>query len=85
MRKKLNILDIVLERKDEITSFNLSKAKLSMLLFRKMRIEPKNIIKIDTSGFKKIFIELAQHVDPANFVNLPLCSCSLYFWDELRG
>ena len=71
IRKKLNILDIVFERKDEGVSFNLSKAELSRLLFRKMKIDPKNIIKIDTSGFKKVLIELAQQIDPETFVNLP--------------
>ena len=71
IRKKLNILDIVFERKNESVSFNLSKAELSRLLFRKMKIDPKNIIKIDTSGFKKVLIELAQQIDPETFVNLP--------------
>ena len=35
-RKKLNVLDIVLERRNPEISYNLSKEELSKLLFKKM-------------------------------------------------
>ena len=70
-RKKLNVLDIMLERRDNQVSYNMSKEELSKLLIRKMKIEPKNILKIDTSGFGKVHIELADKVNPESFVDLP--------------
>ena len=70
-KKKLNILDITLERKDVNINYNLSKEELSKLLFRKMRIDPKNIVKIDTSAFRTIHVELAPEVEPESFAELP--------------
>ena len=70
-RKKMNILVITLEKSREEINFNLNKTELSKLLFKKMKIEPKDILKTDTSGFKKILIELTSSIDPENFVNLP--------------
>ena len=70
-RPKLNVLDILLERRDETFSYNLSKEELSRLLFRKMGIDPKKVLKIDTSGFGKILIELDKSVQVENFLNIP--------------
>ena len=69
-RKKLNVLDIMLERKDNTVNFNLNKEELSKLLFKKMKINPKDVRAIDTSGFGKIHVELNSNVDPENFVAL---------------
>ena len=68
---KLNILDIILERKDQNVSYNLTKDELSKLLFQRMKINPKNIIKIDTSGFGKILLELKSALKPEDFMNFP--------------
>ena len=70
-RKKLNILDIIFERKDNQVSFHLSKDELAKLLFVRMKLDPKHILKIDTSGFGKINIELASNLNPENFLDLP--------------
>ena len=67
-RKKLNVLDIMLERKDNSISYNLSKEELSKLLFKKMKLDPKSTMKIDTAGFGKIHVELKNEV---NFANTP--------------
>ena len=70
-REKLNILDIVMERKDNSVSFNLSKEELAKLLFRKLQINPNDVLKIDTSGFGKIQVEFGKKVKPEDFINLP--------------
>ena len=70
-RPKLNVLDIFLERRDETISYNLSKEELSKLLFRKMCLDPKKVIKVDTSGFGKIQIELDKSVQVESFLNIP--------------
>ena len=70
-RKKLNILDIIFERKDNQVSFHLSKDELAKLLFVRMKLDPKHILKIDTSGFGKINIELASNLNPENYLDLP--------------
>ena len=70
-RKKLNILDIFLERKDESINFNLNKDELSKLLFKKMKIDPQIVIKIDTSAFKKIHVEMKPNVNTETFCDLP--------------
>ena len=70
-RKKLNVLDIMLERKDNHISYNLTKEELAKLLISKMKLDPKSILKLDTSGFGKIHVELVPHLDPETFVNLP--------------
>ena len=70
-RKKLNILDIFLERKDESINFNLSKDELSKLLFKKMKIDQQIVIKIDTSAFKKIQVEIKSNVNAEIFCDLP--------------
>ena len=70
-RKKLNVLDIMLDRKDNQISYHLTKEELAKLLFNKMKLDSKNILKLDTSGFGKINIELAPHLNPDMFVNLP--------------
>ena len=36
-----------------------------------MAIDPKFIIKIDTSGFAKIHVELTANIAPENMMNLP--------------
>ena len=70
-KKKLNILDILFERKDDSINYNLTKEELSKLLFKKMKLEPKNIVKIDTSAFRTIHVELASDIDPESFIELP--------------
>jgi len=49
-RKKLNVMDIMLERRDNSVSFNLSKEELAKLLFEKMKLNPKEVRVIDTLG-----------------------------------
>ena len=71
-RMKLNVLDVYLDRKDNTVSFNLSKEELAKLLFKKMAIDPKSVIKVDTSGFGKIFIEFASNVNLETMTNLPV-------------
>ena len=70
-RKKLNILDILLERKDNTISYNLSKEELSKLLFKKMKIDPTKVVKIDTSAFRSIHVEFLLAIDPEDFADLP--------------
>ena len=71
-KKKLNVLDIFLERRDQEISFTLTKEELAKLLFKKMKIQSTQISKIDTSAFGKIHIELKQTVKPEKFINLPV-------------
>ena len=68
---KLNILDVILERRDPSISFNLSKDELSKLLFQRMKLPPNQIVKIDTSAFGKIHLELSPLLLPEQFMNLP--------------
>ena len=56
-KPKLNVLDIFLERKDDTVSFKLSKDDLAKLLFKKMKLESVEVLKIDTSGYGKIHLE----------------------------
>ena len=70
-RMKLNVLDIFLERKDNTISYNLSKEELAKLVFKKMAIDPKFVLKVDTSGFGKIHVELTNNVSPESMTNLP--------------
>ena len=70
-RMKLNVLDIFLERKDNTISYNLSKEELAKLVFKKMAIDPKFVLKVDTSGFGKIHVELTNNVNPESMTNLP--------------
>ena len=70
-RKKLNVLDIILERKANNVNYNLKKEELSKLLFKKMKLDPKSILKIDTSGFGKLHVEMKEHVNLDGFVSLP--------------
>ena len=70
-RKKLNILDIFLERKDNTISFNLNKEELSKLLFKKMKMDPKTVIKVDTSAFRTIHVEFNPNVGLESFAELP--------------
>ena len=70
-RKKLNVLDIILERKDKNISFNLNKEELARLLFKKMKLEPKVVLKIDTSGYAKIQVELTDSINLEDLVGLP--------------
>ena len=72
MRKKLNILlDILLERRDNSISFTLKKEELSKLLFKKMKIDPKKVVKIDTAAFRTIHVEFASDIEPETFTDLP--------------
>ena len=70
-KMKLNVLDIFLERQDNKISYNLSKEELAKLLFKKMSIDPKFFLKIDTSGFGKIQIELTNNVNLETMTHLP--------------
>ena len=70
-KKKLNILDILLERKDNSISYNLSKDELSKLLFKKMKLNPKSIVKIDSSAFRTIHVELTHSIEPESYSDLP--------------
>ena len=44
-KKKLNVLDIILERRNQEISFTLSKEELAKLLFRKMQIQATQVLK----------------------------------------
>ena len=68
---KLNILDIILERRNQSISFNLNKDELSKLLFQRMKLNPNNVVKIDTSAFGKIHLELKPNLKPEEFMNFP--------------
>jgi hypothetical protein len=70
-RAKLNVLDVFLERRENTINYNLSKEELAKLLFKKMAINPQNVLKIDTSGFGKIHIEFNENVKPETMINLP--------------
>ena len=70
-RAKINVLDIFLERRENTINYNLSKEELAMMLFKKMAINPQNVLKIDTSGFGKIHIEFNINVKPDTLINLP--------------
>ena len=69
---KLNVLDVYLDRKYNSVSYNLSKEELAKLLFKKMTIDPKSVVKVDTSGFGKIHIEFASNVNLETMMNLPV-------------
>ena len=56
-KKKLNMLDIFLDRRNQEISFTLSKEELAKLLFKKMKIRSTQISKIDTSAYGKIHVE----------------------------
>ena len=70
-RAKLNVLDIVLERKERTIDYNLTKEELAKLLFHKMKLQPQQVTKIDTAPFGKIHIELSSAVNPELFSSLP--------------
>ena len=71
-RMKLNVLDVYLDRKDNSVSYNLSKEELAKLIFKKMAIDPKSVVKVDTSGFGKIHIEFVRNVNLETMMNLPV-------------
>ena len=71
-REKKNILDIVMERRDNTVNFNLTKDELAKLIFRKMSMKQTDVLKIDTAGFGRIQIELVPTVKPEDFINLPV-------------
>ena len=71
-REKLNVLDVFFERKNDAISYSLSKEELAKLIFKKMCIDPKSILKIDTSGYGKINIELDKSVDLEPMINMPV-------------
>ena len=48
-RKKLNILDILLERKDVTIDYNLKKEELSKLLFKKMKMSRLTLQHLEPS------------------------------------
>ena len=52
-------------------SYNLSKEELSKLLFRKMKLDPKTVLVIDTSGFRRIHVELSTNVNSELLMTLP--------------
>ena len=69
-RPKLNVLDIFLERKHDTVSFRLSKDDLAKLLFKKIRLDPMKVLKIDTPGFGKIHIEMDKSVQVESLINI---------------
>ena len=69
--EKLNILDIILEKKDNSVSYNLNKEELSKLLFKKMKIDHKKVAKIDTSAFRSIHVEFIPGVELELCADLP--------------
>ena len=69
--KKLNVLDIMLKPRDNRTSNNMNKEELSNYLFSKMKLDPKTVLKIDTSGFGQVNIELTDTINPESLVDLP--------------
>ena len=71
-RKKLNVLDIMLERRNKEVNYTLNKEELAKLLFKKMMIQPADVVKTDTSAFGKIHVELKDNVKPEKFVELPV-------------
>ena len=71
-KKKLNVLDIILERRNQEISFTLSKEELAKLLFRKMQIQATQVSKIDTSAFGKIHVEMNENVKLEKFIELPV-------------
>ena len=71
-KKKLNVLDIFLERRNQEISFTLTKKELAKLLFKKMKIQSTQISKIDSSAFGKIHIEMKQTVRLEKFTDLPV-------------
>ena len=70
-RAKLNVLDIFLERRENTINFNLTKEELAKLLFKKMAINPQNILKIDTAGFGKIHVEFNENLNLENLLSMP--------------
>ena len=44
-KRKLNVLDIILERRAKEVDFNLSKDELGKLLFQKLKLKPEYVIK----------------------------------------
>ena len=79
-RKKLNILDIMLERRDNTVNFKLKRDELAKLLFIKVKLDPKSKLKIDTAGYGKIHAEFKDNVQIEGLVNLP----AFDFRDNLR-
>ena len=71
-KKKLNVLDIILERRSQEISYNLSKEELPKLLFKKMMIQIGQVAKIDTSAFGKIHVEMKENVKLEKFIDLPV-------------
>ena len=71
-KKKLNVLDIILERLSQEISFSLTKEELAKLLFKKMMIQSAQILKIDTSAFGKIHIEMNKNVKLEKVIDLPV-------------
>ena len=71
-KKKLNVLDIILERRNHEISYTLSKEELLKLLFKKMMIQTGQIAKIDTSAFGKIHVEMKSNFKLDHFIDLPV-------------
>ena len=44
---------------------------MARLLFKKMNLDPKKVVKIDTAAFAKIQVELTDDMNPEQFMNLP--------------
>ena len=70
-KKKLNVLDIILERKSKEVDFNLSKDELGKLLFQKLKLKQENVVKIDTAPYGKIHVELGSMITPEEIMNRP--------------
>ena len=70
-KKKPNLLNIHLERIDNTIPFNLEKEEMAKLLFKKMKLDPKDIVKIDKSGFGRIQIQMKESVNLETVIDLP--------------
>ena len=65
-------MDVHLERTNNYINFNLSKEELEKLLFKKMKIPTKQVVKIDTSAFGKIHVQLSEDIRPEAFAGFPV-------------
>ena len=56
-----------LHRENKDISFNLSKKEKAALMFRRLKLEPKQVIGIESCNFEQIRIEVRQEVDIERF------------------
>ena len=56
-----------LHREDKNISFNLSKKEKAILMFRRLKLQPSQVIGIESCNFEQIRIEVRQEVDVEKF------------------